>query len=121
MHTIAELRQEVKRIPTPQQILTIQQALNNFGFSLTTRSGKPSEPYEPGFEENAKQLLQMVEMDKSHNYECDWNWYVNAKNIPNQEAVFATKEFLEQERKHWIASIHCFVRSKVASPSDKID
>jgi hypothetical protein len=55
--------------------------------------------FEFGFYEQAEVLLKEIENDNADFYSNDWNYYFNADNIPNQEAVFATKDFLETERK----------------------
>lgn len=46
----------------------------------------------------ANELLAQLEADKSIAYSHDLNYYFNAVNIPNQDAIFATKEFIEHNK-----------------------
>lgn len=43
-----------------------------------------------------------------YSYHYDLNWYFNATNIPNQELVFATKNFIEQYRSEEITAVQFF-------------
>jgi len=82
-----------------EQIAAIKQAQQSYSTNYHSLGpGQIHRVFEWDFENNVAQLLKEVEGDNDHYYKRDWNWFFNADNIPNQKAVFATKEFLEKKR-----------------------
>jgi hypothetical protein len=100
---IDDLKKAIAGKTKAEKILAITQAQDNYRQNISSLgNGHIHQVYEWDYETLVAQLLQEVEADTSDFYDRDWNWFFNADNIPNQNAVFATKEFLDKRRSdHW--------------------
>lgn len=104
-YSIDDVRNQIKGKTKPQQLYIIKQEKTNYGLHLTSTNGSSNIGYDENFELDLDELLKEIENDCSHKYDCDWNWFFNADNIPNQELIFATKDFLELKRKDEVDSL----------------
>ena len=106
---IDDLKKSLTGKTRGEQIAAIKQAQQEYSKNFGSLGpGQIHRVYEWDFEKDMVQLLKDIEADNDHFYRRDWNWFFNADNIPNQNAVFATKEFLERRRGDEWEPLHFF-------------
>lgn len=97
---LAELEKQIERKTRKEKLFAIKQAIINYNKSVNSVGDiQMSSSFEIGFDKQAEGLYNTIEKDNSIAYSYDLNWFFNADNIPAQDKVFATKDFLEQKRK----------------------
>lgn len=99
MYTIDDVRKQIEKKSKPQQIQIVKQAIIDFGLAQSSPTNPgDNQQYQEGYQNGLNVLLKEIQSNNDFKYECDWNWFFNADNIPNQGLVFSTKDFLEEKR-----------------------
>lgn len=99
-YSFEQLQTEINN-KTPKESIEILKVKISFYYEWKYKEGRDYTPqlFEFNFIGQAESLLDRIENENSNSYNHDWNWFFNADNIPNQDAVFETKDFIEKYRK----------------------
>lgn len=94
------LEKEIENNTPKEKIAKIKSYLNTYNQWKYYSDGKDhtGRIFHYEFYDKANKLLAQLEADTSIAYSYDLNYYFNAANIPNQDAIFATKEFIEHTK-----------------------
>jgi hypothetical protein len=102
------LKEEIKNKTKIEKISLVKSYLEVFYKNYENLDEKVWQVYEKEFESGALTLLNEIEDDISIAYERDWNWFYNIDNIPNNDFVIATRDFIETKRKGEFESLYFF-------------
>ena len=105
---IEALNKQITNKTKGEKLLIINDALETYWDNQKQLGQQIWQVYQVDFETQALELKEQIENDSSIAYERDWNWYYNTDNIPNNEIVIATRNFIETKRKEEFDSLYFF-------------
>jgi len=99
-YSIDTLKKDINTLTKKEKLAFIKDKINTYQeWKYNKDRDYSGQLFHHDFHEGAELLLKEIEGEDPNHYNHDFNWYFNADNIPNQNAVFATKDFLDIYRK----------------------